>query len=316
MRAAVDETRTDPPAGAGRRAARRPPRGPLLAPLLVVALAFSFQSGSALATRVIAGVGVLDALWLRTAIAGAVLVALRPRSLRLPPRELRLTVGLLALSLLGMNLSFYGAISVAPLGVVVAIEFVGPLAVAVADSRRAVDLVWVALAGGGIVALAGPSGSIGATGLALALSAGLFWGIYLVLARRAVRTLDPLHATTLMIVGSSIVLTALAAPFAPRLVRHPADVGLGVVVALLSTAVPYFLELVALRLVRAATYGVLLSLEPAVAALTGFVIAGQTLGALDVAAIVTVMAAAAGASWRAVSGRRPPEAADVGAPPL
>jgi inner membrane transporter RhtA len=316
MRAAVDETRTDSPAGAGDPAARRPPRGPLLAPLLVVALAFSFQSGSALATRVIAGVGVLDALWLRTAIAAVILVGLRPRSLRLPPRELRLTVGLLALSLLGMNLSFYGAISVAPLGVVVAVEFVGPLAVAVADSRRAVDLVWVALAGAGIVALAGPSGSIGAAGLVLALSAGLFWGIYLVLARRAVRTLDPLHATTLMIVGSSIVLTVLAAPLAPRMVRHPADVGLGVVVALLSTALPYFLELVALRLVRAATYGVLLSLEPAVAALTGFVIAGQTLGALDVAAIVTVMVAAAGASWRAVSGRRPPEPSDVGAAPL
>jgi inner membrane transporter RhtA len=311
MRTAVDEPRTDPPLGAGR-----PPRGPLLAPLLVVALAFSFQSGSALATRVIAGVGVVAALWLRTAIAAGVLVAVRPRSLRLPPREVRLTVGLLALALLGMNLSFYGAISVAPLGVVVAIEFAGPLVVAVVDSHRALDLVWVALAGAGIVALAGPSGSIGAAGLALALSAGLFWGLYLVLARRAVRTLDPLHATTLMIVGSAIVLTAVAAPFAPRLLQHPADVGLGVVVSLLSTAVPYFLELVALRLVRAATYGVLLSLEPAVAALTGFVIAGQTLGALDAAAIVTVMVAAAGASWRAVSGSRRAQSPDTAAPPV
>ena len=317
MRAAVDEPRTDAPLGGpDRHDAGRAPRGPLLAPLLVVALAFSFQSGSALATRVIAGVGVLAALWLRTAIAGVVLVAVRPRSLRLPPRELRLTVGLLALALLGMNLSFYGAISVAPLGIVVAIEFVGPLVVAVADSRRPVDLAWVALAGAGIVALVGPSGSIGAAGLALALSAGLFWGLYLVLARRAVRTMDPLHATTLMIVGSATVLTALAAPFAPRLVRHPADVGLGVVVALLSMAVPYFLELVALRLVRAATYGVLLSLEPAVAALMGFVIAGQTLGVLDVIAIVTVMVAAAGASWSAVAHRRRPAAGDVAAPPL
>jgi len=316
MRAAVDEPRTEPRVGAGEPGVSRPPRGPLLAPLLVVALAFSFQSGSALATRVIAGVGVLDALWLRTAIAAAVLVAVRPRSLRLPPRGVRLTIGLLALSLLGMNLSFYGAISVAPLGVVVAIEFVGPLVVAVADSRRALDLVWVALAAAGIVALAGPSGSIGAAGLALALSAGLFWGLYLVFARRAVSVIEPLHATTLMIVGSTVVLTAIAAPFAPRLAHHPADVGLGVVVALLSTALPYFLELVALRLVRAATYGVLLSLEPAVAALTGFAIAGQTLGALDIAAIVTVMVAAAGASWRAVSGSRRAQTSDAAAPPL
>jgi inner membrane transporter RhtA len=119
-----------------------------------------------------------------------------------------------------------------------------------------------------------------------------------------------------MIVGSALALTVLTAPFAPRMARHPGDVALGVVVALLSTAVPYFLELVALRLVRAATYGVLLSLEPAVAALTGFVIAGQTLSTLGVAAIATVMVAAAGASWSAVAHRRPPAPSDVGAPPL
>ena len=137
----------------GRRGAAAPPapprsRGPLLAPLLVVAIAFSFQSGSALATKVIGAVGIVDALWLRTAIAALILIAVRPRSLRLPPRGQRATVALLALSLLGMNLSFYGAISVAPLGIVVAIEFAGPLVVAVLGSRRPVDFVWVAPGGG------------------------------------------------------------------------------------------------------------------------------------------------------------------------
>ena len=133
---------------AGERPGKGPRRGPLLAPLLVVAIAFMMQSGSALATKVIGAVGVVDALWLRTAIAALILIAVRPRSLRLPPRGQRRTVALLALALLGMNLSFYGAISVAPLGIVVAIEFTGPLVVAVLGSRRPVDFVWDRPGGG------------------------------------------------------------------------------------------------------------------------------------------------------------------------
>jgi inner membrane transporter RhtA len=286
-----------------------------LAPLLVVAVAVSMQSGSALATKVIGSVGILDALWLRTAIAALILIAVRPRSLRLPPREQRGTVAALALCLLGMNLSFYGAISVAPLGIVVAIEFAGPLAVAVVGSRRPVDFAWVALAAAGIATLVGPRGSIGPGGLALALSAGLFWALYLVLGRRAVSSLEPLHVTTLMVTGSAIVLTPVTLVFAPRLAEHPSAVALGALVALLSSAAPYFVELVALRLVRAATYSVLLSLEPAIAALTGYLLVGQTLSTLDVAAIVAVMVAAGGASWSAASRRAPaPLPPDGGAP--
>ena len=304
----------------GRRGAAAPqrpqrPRGPLLAPLLVVAIAFSMQSGSALATKVIGAVGIVDALWLRTAIAALILIAVRPRSLRLPPRQQRATVALLALSLLGMNLSFYGAISVAPLGIVVAIEFAGPLVVAVVGSRRPVDFVWIALAAAGIAALVGPRGSIGLGGLVLSLSAGMFWGLYLVFARRAVSSLEPLHVTTLMFCGSAVLLTPVALLFAPRLAQQPSAVALGALVAVLSSAAPYFVELVALRLVRAATYSVLLSLEPAIAALTGFLIIGQTLSALDVAAIVAVMVAAGGASWSAATRRAPaPLPPDGGAP--
>jgi inner membrane transporter RhtA len=277
----------------------------MLAPLLVVAIAFSMQSGSALATKVIGSVGIVDALWLRTGLAALILIAVRPRSLRLPPREQRGTVALLALSLLGMNLSFYGAISVAPLGIVVAIEFAGPLVVAVAGSRRPIDFVWVALAAAGIAALVGPRGSIGLGGLALSLSAGLFWALYLVFGRRAVSTLEPLHVTTLMVTGSAILLTPVALLFAPRLVEHPSAVALGALVAVLSSAAPYFVELVALRLVRAATYSVLLSLEPAIAAVTGFLLVGQTLSSLAVSAIVAVMIAAGGASLRAASRHAP-----------
>jgi inner membrane transporter RhtA len=103
--------------------------------------------------------------------------------------------------------------------------------------------------------------------------------------------------------------------FAPRLAHHPSAVALGAVVAVLSSAAPYFVELVALRLVRAATYSVLLSLEPAIAALTGFLFVGQTLSSLEVAAIVAVMIAAGGASWSAAGRRAPaPLPPDGGAP--
>jgi inner membrane transporter RhtA len=299
----------------GRKAREGARRSPLLAPLLVVAIAFMFQSGSALATKVIGAVGVVDALWLRTAVAALILIAVRPRSLRLPPRGQRRPVALLALSLLGMNLSFYGAISVAPLGIVVAIEFAGPLVVAVLGSRRPADFVWVALAAAGIAVLVGPSGSIGPGGLALSLSAGLFWGLYLVFGRRAVSSLEPLHVTTLMLSGSAILLTPVVVLFAPRFAQHPSAIALGAVVAVLSSAAPYFVELVALRLVRAATYSVLLSLEPAIAALIGFVVIGQTLSSLDIAAIVAVMIAAGGASWSAAIRHAPePLPPDGGAP--
>ena len=296
-------------------ARERASHSPLLAPLLVVAIAFSMQTGSALATKVIGAVGIVAALWLRTTIAALILIAVRPRSLRLPPRELRPLVALLALSLLGMNLSFYGAISVAPLGIVVAIEFAGPLVVAVLGSRRPVDFLWIALAVGGIAVLVGPRGSIGLGGLVLSLSAGMFWGLYLVLGRRAVKVLEPLHVTTLMVAGSAVVLTPVALLFVPRLVDHPSAIALGAVVAVLSSAAPYVVELVALRLVRASTYSVLLSLEPAIAALTGFVVIGQTLSSPEIAAIVAVMIAAGGASWSAASRRAPePLPPDGGAP--
>ncbi len=293
----------------------RAARGPLVAPLLVIVIAFMMQSGSALATKVIGAVGVVDANWLRTTTAALVLIAVRPRSLRLPPPGQRRTVALLALSLLCMNLSFYGAISQAPIGIVVAIEFSGPLVVAVLGSRRPSDFVWVGLAAVGIAVLVGPSGSIGLGGLVLALSAALFWGLYLVLARRALGVLEPLQVTTLIFTGSALMLTPVALLFAPRLVHHPSAVALGAFVGLVSSAAPYFLELIALRLVRAATYSVLLSLEPAIAALTGFLFVGQTLSALDVAAIVTVMIAAAGATVRAASLHTPvPLPPDGGVP--
>jgi inner membrane transporter RhtA len=276
--------------GGGRRAAGT-------AALLVIIIGLSMQTGSALAVKVIESVGIVEALWLRTAIAALILVAVRPRSLRPPQPDDRLAVAGLTLALLGMNLSFYAAISHAPVGLVVAVEFMGPLAVAVIGTRRLLDLLWVALAGAGVILLAGPGSSVGGLGLALSLSAAAFWAAYLLLAKRAVRGHDPLGVTTLMLTGSAALLTPLLLAGGVKAGGHGQAIALGVLVAVLSSAFPYFLELVALRLVRASTYGVLLSTEPAAAALAGYALLSQQLTLMEVVAIAAVTAAAAGASW-------------------
>ncbi len=274
-------------------------------------IAASMQVGSALAVKVIGSVGIIEALWLRTAVAALLLVAVRPRSLRLPARGHRRPVVALTLALLAMNLSFYGAISHAPVGIVVAIEFLGPLAVAVIGTRRAVDFVWVALAGAGVFVLAGPAGSVSALGLGLSLAAAVGWAAYLLLAKRALASVEPLSLTTLMLGGSAALLTPLLLVRGVQVGGQGTAILLGVLVAVLSSAFPYFVEMVAIALVRAATYGVLLSIEPAVAALAGWLVLSQRLTLLEVVAMVAVMVAAAGASWTSGAGAEPLESPTV-----
>jgi inner membrane transporter RhtA len=309
------DQRSAPPAAASGSGGQAPParRDAAFAAALVVVLTLSIQTGSALAVRVIESVGVVEALWLRTAFAAFILVILRPGALRrLPPRGQRLPLVALALTLFLMNLSFYGAISRIPVGIVVAIEFIGPLGVAVIGTRRRLDWLWIVLAGVGVVTLAGPSGSATGVGLLLAVAAGVCWGAYLLLAKRAVTGMDPLSVTALMMAGATVLATPLLAVDGLQLTGQWDAVALGVVIAVASSAFPYYLEMVAMRRVRAATYGVLLSIEPAVAALAALVVLGQRISPLEAAAMGAVMAAAAGASW--TSGGAAEAGVDLAAP--
>ena len=290
-------TGTDPlPAGvaAGPTAGRR---DSTTAIVLVVSVGLLMHAGSALAVKVIDSVGVYEALWLRTALAALLLALVRPRWVRLPGKGDRAVLLALTISLVAMNLSFYQAISRAPIGVVVAVEFLGPLGVAVAGSRRLLDLLWVALAALGVGLLVRPSGAIALSGLLFALSAAACWAAFIVLAKRAVGRMEPLRAATLMLLGASLVMTPVWLATGVKVVGHGRALLLGLAVAVLSSALPYFLELAAIKRVRASTYGVLLSIEPAIAALMGFAILAQHLGYRDVAAIVAIVIAAAGAAW-------------------
>jgi inner membrane transporter RhtA len=268
----------------------------LPAPLLVMVAIASVQCGSAIAKTLFDDAGPGGTVALRIVFAALVLVALwRPR-VRAHAREDWLLVAVFGVALAGMNLSFYEALDRIPLGIAVTIEFVGPLAVAVAGSRRALDGLWVVLAAAGIVLLAEGGGGVDVTGVLFALLAGAFWATYIVLSVRAGRAFPGGSGLALaMVLASAIVLpVGIAQAGADLLVPSVLLAGFGV--ALLSSAIPYSLELEALRRMPPRVFGILMSLEPAMAALAGFVILGQGLTTRQVGAIALVATASAGAS--------------------
>lgn len=276
-------------------------------PALVLGGIASVQSGSAVAATLFARIGPGGAVFLRLVTASLVLAAIwRPwrRSLSRSELKLAATFGLV---LAAMNLAFYHAIDRIPLGVGVTIEFVGPLAVAVAGSRRPLDLVWVALAAGGILALThGAAHGLDTVGVVLALVAGACWGLYiLVNARLGQAFADGTGLALAMSTAAILALPFGVAQGGARLLA-PHSLLLGAAVGMLSSAIPYSFEMEALRRISTGVFGVLMSLEPAMAALAGFVVLGQTLSPREFAGIALVVVASIGASLRT---RRAPLAA-------
>ena len=266
---------------------------------MVLAAAGSLQVGAAFAVTLFDDLGPGGAAFLRLAIAAVILWAIwRPRL----AGDLHIAAAFgVALGL--MNWCIYEAMDRIPLGVAVTIEFWGPLAVAVVGSRRALDLLWVALAALGIVLLAGPGGGgIDAGGVALALLAGGCWAAYIGLSARTGQAFPGGTGLAIaMAVGAVVVLPAGIAQGGAALV-HPGLLASALVVALASSVLPYSLELEALRRLPGAVFGVLMSLEPAVAALAGLAVLGQALVPREWAAIGLVVTASAGAA--ALGGRR------------
>jgi inner membrane transporter RhtA len=265
--------------------------------VLVIGAIASVQFGSSLAATLFARLGPGGTVLLRLASAALVLLALwRPRVRGRSRSELALAC-VFGLVLAGMNLSFYEAIDRIPLGIAVAIEFIGPLAVAVVGSRRPVDLLWALLAAGGILALTrGGVSRLDGLGVALALAAGCLWAAYILLNARLGRAFEGSTGLTLaMCVGSVAMLPAGVAAGGGHLLE-PGSLALGAAVGVLSSAIPYTFEVEALRRIAAPTFGVLMSIEPAMAALAGFLVLGQSLGLRALAGIALVTMASVGAS--------------------
>jgi inner membrane transporter RhtA len=273
---------------------------------LVLGGVTSIQFGAALAATLFDDLGPSGVSVLRLGFAAVILMALfRPHVRGRSPRALRLVVAF-GLTLGAMNLCFYEALDRIPLGVAVTIEFAGPLGVAVATSRRRLDLVWAALAAVGIVLLSNPFGSgIDTVGLVLALAAAGMWAAYILIAQRATEHFEGSEGLALAMVAGALVPLVPGIAQAGASLLEPQWLALGAGVALLSSVIPYSLETEALRRLPANVFGVLMSIEPAVAAVAGWIILDQALSARDAVAIAFVVAASVGVSQTVAP---PPEA--------
>ena len=263
----------------------------------MLAAAVTVQSGAGIAKGLFDRLGPSGTVLLRMVFGAAVLVALwRPR-LRGHKRD-DLTIALLfGLALAIMNWTFYEAIDRIPLGITVAIEFAGPLSVAVAGSRRRLDVIWVVLAAGGILLLVRTgSGHANLAGVAFALAAAACWAAYIVLSQRAGRAFPRGEGLALAMAVGTVALLPVGIAGAGSSLLAAGPLAIGLAVGLLSSAIPYSLELEALRRLPSRVFGILLSLDPAIAALVGLVLLDQGLSAREVLGIACVVAASVGAS--------------------
>jgi inner membrane transporter RhtA len=280
----------------------RSPAASLLAAQAIVVSMLSFQTGASLAKTLFPALGALGTVGARVGFAALLLAAIwRPWRTRLRPwrtrldRERLVAILLYGVVLAAMNTAFYQAIARLPLGVTVAIEFTGPLAVALFASRRAVDLLWVALVVAGLALLLRPAGhALDPVGIVFALIAACGWAAYILCGIRLGRTMRAGPATSFGMLAAALVLLPFALPSMTPLLHDPALFGWALAVAALSSALPYTLELAAMRRMSARGFGILMSLEPAVAALSGLVLLGERLAAARWLGILLVVAASLG----------------------
>jgi inner membrane transporter RhtA len=268
--------------------------------LLVLAAVTSVQFGAAIAKTLFDEIGPGGTVFLRLLFGAIVVAAIwRPRVAGHEPREIRLAVAF-GLVLAAMNYSFYESIERIPLGIAVTLEFVGPLGVAVFGSRRPRDLLWVALAAAGILLLSDfGAADLDSLGVALALTAGALWAAYILLSARVGQAFPGGSGLALALVVATVPLAPVGIADAGADLLVPWVLAAAAAVGLLSSAIPYALELEALRRLPVGVFGVLMSLEPAVGALAGFVVLGEGLVAREVVAIGLVVAASAGAAYGA-----------------
>jgi inner membrane transporter RhtA len=263
---------------------------------LVVGGLICQEAGAGLAVLLFPSVGAVGMVMLRLVFSAIILLAVFRPSLRGRTRSDWLTVIAFGLALAVMNTLFYLALTRLHLGATVTLEYIGPLVLSVVVSRRASAWLWAVLAFGGVVLLGrGGFGSLDPVGVALALGAGVMWVAYILLSARAGARFARLEGLALAMAIGGILTLPFGVVSAGTALLNPMTLVLGLAVAILSSTIPYGLELFALRRLPAATFSILLSLAPALAAVAGVVILGQQLTILDAVAIGLVVVASMGA---------------------
>ncbi|MFI0963966.1 EamA family transporter [Streptomyces sp. NPDC021080] len=263
---------------------------------LVLAGGISVQFGGALAVTLMPRAGALGVVTLRLLAAAVILlVVCRPR-LRGHSRADWGTVAVFGIAMGAMNGLFYESVARIPLGPAVTLEVLGPLALSVLASRRAVNAVWAGLALCGVFLLGGGGfGDLDPAGVAFALGAGAMWAAYIVFSARTGRRFPQADGLALAMGVAALLFLPLGIVSSGTRLLDPTTLALGSAVAVLSSVLPYTLELLALRRLPASTFAILMSLEPAIAATAGFLILHQSLSAIQAAAIALVIGASMGA---------------------
>jgi inner membrane transporter RhtA len=277
-----------------------PTTGAFLPTIALLGSILSLSVGTSFAKTLFPIIGAASTTFLRVSLAAILLLLIhRPWQYAWDRRRL-LTVCCYGLLLGAMNLLFYQALRTIPFGIAVAIEFIGPLTLALLSSRRAIELVWVALAVGGLTLLLPihtglPTPQLSPVGIAFALGAAACWFLYIVVGQRASGAHGGQAVAVGLLVGGCVTAPFGAVQALP--VLHDGHLAaLAVGVALLSSAIPYSLEMYSLRHLPKQTFGILLSLEPAFAALAAFVILGEALSGLQCLAVVSIIGASVGAT--------------------
>jgi inner membrane transporter RhtA len=276
-------------APAGRTFGAIPPQ------VLVMLGIVSVQVGSALAKHLFSAVGSFGTVSLRLFFAAAVLIVLWRPSLRLDRRTWTVVLGY-GVTLGLMNLCFYLALARIPLGIAVTVEFLGPLAVALAGSRRWLDAFWAVLAAGGVVLLMQGRGDLNLAGFLFALAAGTCWGLYILVGAALGRHTTQGNGLALGMAVAALVAVPFGVADSGTALLQPWVLVAGLGVALLSSVIPYSLDLEALRKIPPRVFGILMSLEPAMAALVGLVVLQESLHWSQWLAVLCVVAASAGAT--------------------
>jgi inner membrane transporter RhtA len=272
---------------------------------LVLIGILSVQFGAGVAKTLFDEASPTTIVWLRLATSALVLVAVARPALRGRTRSDWLVALGFGLSLGVMNWAIYQSFQRIPIGLAVTIEFVGPLTLAIVGSRRAPDLLWVALAAAGVLLLGLEPGDLTWAGVGFALLAGASWAAYILLSAQTGGRWPGLDGLAVASVVAMLLLTPLTlGRYADQLADTRVLV-LGAVIGLLSSVIPYTCELVALRTLRPAVFSVLMSLEPAAAALAGLVVVGELLSPLQLVAMACVVAASVGATRSGSTIREP-----------